>query len=533
MSLIKLFVKTWRCWVMGSNWQSISLENFAQHQKGFAFKSKDYIEKGVAVVRVSNLNTNSIDISDLKYVSGEVASNKSNFRLAHNDVIIATVGSWPKNPASVVGKVVKVPRNCDNFLLNQNAVRFRVKSEDPHDQLFLYYLLKSKIFSDYIISTAQGSANQASITLKDIYAFEFECPSASERKEIANILSAIDDKASLNNQTNQTLEQVAQALFKSWFVDFDPVFDNLLASVDFKLENLENRLPDDLKLKAQRRLAVLNSLVNAAEIKASLIALAHELQTQLPTKKATQAAEQVSEKAAETPVKANYNGNPKILAQHANTHAHFPNEFEHNEQLGWIPKGWTASNVGAEFDVVMGQSPPGSSYNEEKKGIPFFQGKTDYGFRFPTNRVYCTSPKRLARKNDTLVSVRAPVGTINLAAEDCAIGRGLAAVRHKSGSISFTYYAMNDLAKHFAVFEGEGTVFGSINQKDFNAITQLSYPLELILYFSSICSNWDNKIEQVSHQTIVLTKIRDTLLPKLISGELQIPYTSIVEEIVD
>uniref|UniRef100_UPI0038F704D4 hypothetical protein n=1 Tax=Streptomyces galilaeus TaxID=33899 RepID=UPI0038F704D4 len=92
-------------------------------------------------------------------------------------------------------------------------------------------------------------------------------------------------------------------------------------------------LPDELKHKAQRRLAALNSLENATQCKASLSALAHELQAQLPTKEATQAAVQVSEKAAETPVKPNFNANPKILVQHANTHAHFPNEFEHNEQL--------------------------------------------------------------------------------------------------------------------------------------------------------------------------------------------------------
>ncbi|MGR3982044.1 restriction endonuclease subunit S [Pseudoalteromonas sp. 1181_04] len=398
---------------------------------------------------------------------------------------------------------------------------------------YLLYAYLSPVFQQEIKKRTIHGATVERISLRELPDFDIHIPEIKTQRKVINTLNAINNKISLNKTANQTLEQMAQALFKSWFVDFDPVFDNLLASVDFNLDNLENRLPDELIQKAQRRLAALNSLKNAAECKASLIALAHELQAQLPTKEATHAAVQILGKTAETPVKANVSANPHILAQHANTHAHFPSEFEHNEQLGWIPKGWTVSNVGAEFDVIMGQSPPGSSYNEEENGIPFFQGKTDYGFRFPTNRIYCTLPKRLAKKNDTLVSVRAPVGTINLAGEDCTIGRGLAAVKHKSGSVSFTYYAMNDLANHFAVFEGEGTVFGSINQKDFNAITQLSYPLELISCFSSICSNWDNKIEQISHQTIVLTKIRDTLLPKLISGELQIPDAATVEEIVD
>jgi type I restriction enzyme S subunit len=182
---------------MGSDGQKIRLEDFAVHQKGFAFKSKDYVEDGVAVVRVSNLTTSSIDVSDLKFVSEQVAVGKDNFRLSQNDVVIATVGSWPKNPASVVGKVIRVPEKCNDSLLNQNAVRFRARSNEYHDQIFLYYLLKSKEFSDYIISTAQGSANQASITLRDIYAFEFDCSSYEERKSVALILLKLDEKSYL------------------------------------------------------------------------------------------------------------------------------------------------------------------------------------------------------------------------------------------------------------------------------------------------------------------------------------------------
>ena len=514
------------------NWELITLGELLDKEGGAVqtgpfgsqLHASDYVEKGIPSVMPKNITIEGINQDDIARITYEDAHRLKKYLLAKGDIVYSRRGD--------VEKCALVKNNESGWLCGTGCLRVRLGANSKLTPEYLHAYLSAPAIREWISRNAVGATmpNLNTGILKNV---PLIVPTKKATQFIADAWLTINSKITLNQKTNQTLEQMAQALFKSWFVDFDPVFDNLLASVDFKLESLENRLPDNLKLKAQRRLAVLNSLENAAECKASLIALAHELQAQLPTKEATQAAVQVSEKAAETSVKANLNANPNILAQHANTHAHFPCEFEHNEQLGWIPKGWTASNVGAEFDVVMGQSPPGSSYNEEKKGIPFFQGKTDYGFRFPTNRVYCTSPKRLARKNDTLVSVRAPVGTINLAAEDCAIGRGLAAVRHKSGSISFTYYAMNDLAKHFAVFEGEGTVFGSINQKDFNAITQLSYPLELILYFSSICSNWDNKIEQVSHQTIVLTKIRDTLLPKLISGEVQIPDVTTDEKIVD
>src|ERR1039458_2544121 len=116
----------------------------------------------------------------------------------------------------------------------------------------------------------------------------------------------------------------------------------------------------------------------------------------------------------------------------------------------------------------MGDSPPGATYNDIGAGLPFFQGRADFTFRFPSRRIYCTEPTRRANAGDTLVCVRAPVGDINMAVEDCAIGRGVAAVRHKSGACSYTYYSMRSLEVEFTKFEAEGTVFGSINKKDFH-----------------------------------------------------------------
>src|ERR1035437_9471596 len=96
-----------------------------------------------------------------------------------------------------------------------------------------------------------------------------------------------------------------------------------------------------------------------------------------------------------------------------------------------LTKGWRDGTGDDEFNLTMGQSPPGESYNETDDGIPFYQGRTDFGFRYPTARVFCTAPTRFANAGDTLVSVRAPVGSVNLAAEKCSVGRGVAAVRHK------------------------------------------------------------------------------------------------------
>jgi type I restriction enzyme S subunit len=167
----------------------------------------------------------------------------------------------------------------------------------------------------------------------------------------------------------------------------------------------------------------------------------------------------------------------------------------------------------------MGQSPPGHTYNEAGDGLPFYQGRADFGFRFPRRRVYCTAPTRHASAGDTLISVRAPVGDINMASEDCAIGRGVAAARHKTGSRSYTFYFMRSLEEVFGRFEAEGTVFGSIGKKDFHAIRCAIPPRAVVSAFERLCSVLDNRIETNERESHTLAALRDTLLPKLISGE--------------
>jgi len=189
-----------------------------------------------------------------------------------------------------------------------------------------------------------------------------------------------------------------------------------------------------------------------------------------------------------------------------------------NDESGRMKVG----TVGEDFNLTMGQSPPGETYNQEGEGMPFFQGRADFGFRYPENRVYCTAPTRFAKAGDTLVSVRAPVGDVNMAKEECAIGRGVAAVRHKTGSRSYTYYAMKSLEEDFGKFEAEGTVFGSINKADFLSL-EIGIPTtEQIVQFEKICYPIDQMIENNEKESRTLASLRDSLLPKLMRGEVRV-----------
>jgi type I restriction enzyme, S subunit len=126
------------------------------------------------------------------------------------------------------------------------------------------------------------------------------------------------------------------------------------------------------------------------------------------------------------------------------------------------------------------------------------------------------------------ISVRAPVGDINMAAEDCAIGRGVAAARHKTGSRSYSYQFMRSLDEVFARFEAEGTVFGSINKGDFHSIPTIKPPRPIISRFEKAICPIDSRIEVNERESGILSSLRDTLLPKLISGELRVGRTGFV-----
>ena len=196
----------------------------------------------------------------------------------------------------------------------------------------------------------------------------------------------------------------------------------------------------------------------------------------------------------------------------------FPDEFSDKD----IPIGWHPGTVGDCFQLTMGQSPPGNTYNERGKGLPFFQGRTDFGFRYPENRKYCTAPTRIAECDDTLVSVRAPVGDINMAWEKCCVGRGVAALRHRSGSRSFTYYSAWGIQQDLRQYEHTGTVFGAINKRQFEALNVLEPTREIVVAFENCTRLLDERIRKNVSESHTLIQTRDYLLPKLMSGEIRL-----------
>jgi type I restriction enzyme S subunit len=182
----------------------------------------------------------------------------------------------------------------------------------------------------------------------------------------------------------------------------------------------------------------------------------------------------------------------------------------------------TAGTLKDIADITMGQSPSGSSYNEDGNGEVFYQGRAEFGYRFPTRRLYTTEPKRMAEAGDVLLSVRAPVGDLNVAYERCCIGRGLGAIHGRNGYQSFVLYTMFALRPQLDVYNGEGTVFGSINRNALNDMP-IDIPTEdAIAAFEAIARPMDDLIRSNYEENCRLQELRDSLLPRLMSGEVDV-----------
>ena len=192
-----------------------------------------------------------------------------------------------------------------------------------------------------------------------------------------------------------------------------------------------------------------------------------------------------------------------------------------DSELGQIPEGWSVGTLSDLANVTMGQSPNGKSFNENGDGIVFYQGRTEFGVRYPSIRLYTTEPTRYAEPMSVLLSVRAPVGDINIATQRCCIGRGVASIKSKTDDNAYMYCCLKELRPQLDQYNGEGTVFGSINRKELEGLSLCVPKEEVITLFNNSILGMDKQMLNLFQQTQNLATLRDTLLPKLMNGEIK------------
>lgn len=383
---------------MKSEWKKIPIKDLCIGIYDGPHATPPKSDSGAVFLGIPNFSNGRLDLSNIRYISEDDLPRwtKRVTPQAHDIVFSyeATLNLYAIIPDGFHG--------C----LGRRMALMR-PDESKVNYKFLYYYMFSSEWREEIERHKVFGSTVDRIPLISFPSFMVNLPDIATQEYIANILSALDDKITLNNKINENLEQQAQALYREMFLE--------------------------------------------------------------------------------------------------------------NQNITTVTK--TLNSIAV---ITMGQSPSGKSYNEDGIGEVFYQGRAEFGTRFPTRRLFTTEPKRMAEAGDVLLSVRAPVGDLNVAYEKCCIGRGLAAVHSKIGNNSFILYTMMASKPRFDVFNGEGTVFGSINRESLNTMPIEVPPMEMIVKFEDMAHPIDEMIRIRYEENCRLETLRDTLLPKLMNGEIDI-----------
>ena len=199
-------------------WEKVKLGKYVEILSGFAFKSKDFLNCGVPVIKIKNITQEGVTLEDVSYISKELADKNEKYHLNYNDILIALTGSHINQVSSVVGRIARIKYH-ENSLLNQRVGKVFAKDSKLCDIDYVYYFLSQDYIKISLASKAGGAANQANISPNDVKSLTVRWPDIETQHRIADILSAYDDLIENNQKQIKLLEEAAQRLYKEWFVD--------------------------------------------------------------------------------------------------------------------------------------------------------------------------------------------------------------------------------------------------------------------------------------------------------------------------
>jgi type I restriction enzyme S subunit len=417
------------------------LGDFMRLDSGFPFKSSEWVETGIPVIKIRNVQDGFVDLSNCSFVNEITAKKAKDWNGQIGNTLIALTGAG-------VGEIGRIQEN-QTGLINQRVGWVRPKIKEDED--YIYYLLR--FLKNQIIELASGSA-QPNVSPRDILNIPIKVPDKSERRAIGSLLNILDKKLELNKGISKTLEDIAQTIFKSWFIDFDPV-------------------------------------------------------------------------------KAKMNGE-KPIGMDDETAALFPDSFEESE-LGLIPKGWEVKCASELFEVGIGRTPPRKEpewFCGGSDGVPWVSIR-DMGtfetYSHDTNEALTLDAVTkfkvpLVPENTVLMSFKLTVGKLCITDRDLVTNEAIAHFRITDKSPIETFYTylwlsnieMGNLDSTSSI--GTATNSGVIKQIKFLVPTK-----RLLDSFLNTVNPVFHELKALRRQSSNLIQIRDSLLPRLISGELQIP----------
>lgn len=425
---------------MGSEWRKCILGDLVELKRGYDLPKKKRMHGVVPIISSSG-------VSDFH----------SEYKVKGPGVVTGRYGT--------IGEVFFSETNY--WPLNTTLYVRNFKGNDPK---FIYYFLQTIPYQQYCDKAAVPGVNRNHLHMATVKAPICK----KEQQRIAQTLSSLDQKIELNRQMNQTLEAMAQAFFKSWFVDFDPVVDNALAA--------GNPIPKPLQARAKIRAQVAKS------------------------------------------------GQAKPLPDFIRKL--FPSAFVHSDEMGWIPEGWKKHSLLDLFDMVGGGTPKTTIDKYWNGAIPWFSvvdaPNTSDVFVIDTEKHVTQlgvdkSSTKILRAGTTIVSARGTVGKCAMVAQPMAMNQSCYGIVGKDGiSDEFIYYLIryqvSDLQQR-----SHGSVFSTITRDTFKSMFIPFHSPSTTQLYSLLIKPVFDKILSNTTQLTSLAKLRDTLLPKLISGELRIP----------
>ncbi|EPG6460915.1 TPA: restriction endonuclease subunit S [Citrobacter freundii] len=419
-------------------------------------------DDGIGIIRVNNIQNGKISVADVLKVSHDIESKFSKTRLEGGEVLLTLVGS--------TGLSAITTKDLHGW--NVARAIAVIKPSDEISAEWIHICLQSP-YTKYFLDSRANTTVQKTLNLKDVKEIPLPIPPIEERMNLEKIYFDLENKINLNLEINQTLEQMSQTLFKSWFVDFDPVIDNAL--------DAGNPIPEMLQSRAELRQKVRNS--------------------------------------------ANFKPLP------ADIRALFPAEFEETE-LGWAPKGWQTKSM---HDLV------------ESVSITFPLSKTDKVIFLNTGDIEKGSflhknyskteglpgqAKKSIKKGDILFSEIRPENKryafVHFESDDYVVSTKLMVLRAKNEInplLPYFIITLEDNTKKLQrIAELRSGTFPQITFKELEFISFIMPNNDKImkLFINSYLAPTYNKIIETKKANINLTNLRDTLLPKLISGELSL-----------
>ena len=456
---------------MGNEWRDITLRELSTDiSYGYTESASDK-KVGPKFLRITDIQNGIVNWKTVPYCPIS-KQNHQKYKLVKGDIVVARTGN----------------STGENYLFNSDEdtvyasylIRFRINSSAaiPH---FVWYTMRSANWWSFVNGSKTGSA-QAGANAKVLGQFSITLPPLPEQKAIAHILGSLDDKIELNRRMNETLEAMAQALFKSWFVDFDPVIDNALAA--------GNDIPEPLKAKAAARKALGD---------------------------------------ARKPL-------PEDIRQH------FPCRFEFTEEMGWIPEGWKTKSLYETATFINGAAFKNKDFSPTGEGIPVVKiAELKSGISSQTKFTKKIFPNKYLIENDEILYSWSGSPDTSLDVFKWFGGKGwlnqhIFKISTKSEPEKIFVFNLLRQIKPILIAiatDKQTTGLGHVTIADMKRLF-VAYPNKALLsYFYDKGGSLYKKVSTNEKQSRSLSKTRDTLLPKLLSGELRIPDAEkIVEEVL-